>query len=185
MKSGPKNFILRNETLPPEMCRYLIRFFQENIGKFDFLNANPEFKHRVIAFGAINHRENEHFKMARRLLNFARLRACNFLKDGFSIPEIYPEYTELVRWPEKSSQAAHVDSTRKTTTYAAIIYLNDDYEGGETFFPGSGEEVRPKQGMMLGFRGAKILHGVRPIAKGERFTVPCWFTDQAEHSEFT
>lgn len=59
--------------------------------------------------------------------------------------------------------------------YASLIYLNDDFEGGELFIPSLHFINRPKKGQMITFEGSKLLHGVNEITKGRRLTSACWF----------
>ena len=65
--------------------------------------------------------------------------------------------------------------------YSAIIYLNDDFEGGETYIGLPGHElddtiIKPKLGRLVCFRGKDILHGVNKVTKGDRFTLPAWYS---------
>ncbi|KAK7098828.1 prolyl 3-hydroxylase 2-like isoform X2 [Littorina saxatilis] len=63
--------------------------------------------------------------------------------------------------------------------YSAILYLNDDFEGGEFFFahPNKSEQVslRPKCGRLVGFN-AKEFHGVKAVRSGVRCALALWFT---------
>lgn len=61
--------------------------------------------------------------------------------------------------------------------YASIVYLNDDYEGGDLYMPELGLTIKPKKGLYVCFRGGEILHGVTKITKGTRYTAICWFTE--------
>ena len=60
--------------------------------------------------------------------------------------------------------------------YASIIYLNDDYEGGDLVIPKIKFVNKPKKGQLVTFAGGKLLHGVTKITKGKRYTSICWFT---------
>jgi predicted 2-oxoglutarate/Fe(II)-dependent dioxygenase YbiX len=64
----------------------------------------------------------------------------------------------------------------------SILYLNDDYEGGELYFPtltgDDGKELRikPKAGELVIFGGDdRYLHGVDEVTAGERYCVTLWF----------
>ena len=59
--------------------------------------------------------------------------------------------------------------------YASIIYLNDDYEGGNLVIPELKFVNRPKKGQLVTFAGGKLFHGVTTITKGTRYTSICWF----------
>lgn len=53
---------------------------------------------------------------------------------------------------------------------ACIIYLNDEYEGGEMYFPYADVEYKPVTGDLLFFPQNYVgTHGVRRITSGERY----------------
>lgn len=85
------------------------------------------------------------------------------------------ETFQLVVWPEGSEQAVHIDKRRALTTHAAIAYLNDDFVGGQTYFPDIGQEMRPERGTLIAFPGRALPHGVRRIERGIRYTLAMWF----------
>ncbi|XP_011298276.1 prolyl 3-hydroxylase 2 [Fopius arisanus] len=67
--------------------------------------------------------------------------------------------------------------------YSAIVYLNDDFEGGEFVFSSDPKaktiesSVKPKCGRMVAFSAdGTNLHGVRGIKKGKRCALALWFT---------
>lgn len=56
-----------------------------------------------------------------------------------------------------------------------LVYLNDDYEGGELYFPDLDFGIRPKRGMMITFPGnLYYTHGVAPVRSGTRYTLSQW-----------
>lgn len=60
---------------------------------------------------------------------------------------------------------------------AGLFYLNNDYEGGELYFPEQNIQFKPKPGAAYFFPGDKnYIHGVTEIKSGERYTCPFFFT---------
>lgn len=58
---------------------------------------------------------------------------------------------------------------------ACLVYLNDDYEGGEIFFPRYNLTIKPKAGTLITFPGSLYyIHGVKKITNGNRFTITEW-----------
>lgn len=56
--------------------------------------------------------------------------------------------------------------------YVSILYLNDDYSGGEIYFPDHGIEFKPKAGSLVAFSGGiDNVHGVRVMTNGVRHTI--------------
>lgn len=61
--------------------------------------------------------------------------------------------------------------------YAALVYLNNDYEGGEIYFPEFNLEIKPEVGELIFFPGTHLyMHGVRPIKSGNRFVIQNFLT---------
>lgn len=61
--------------------------------------------------------------------------------------------------------------------YAALAYLNDDYEGGEIYFPDYDLEIKPLPGELIFFPGTQhYTHGVREVLSGNRYALMTFFT---------
>ena len=66
--------------------------------------------------------------------------------------------------------------------YTIMIALNDDYEGGETDFPGLNVEYKLKKGSALFFHTldnhklhtSLALHGGKPVKSGEKWICNLW-----------
>ncbi|XP_030584427.1 prolyl 3-hydroxylase 1 isoform X2 [Archocentrus centrarchus] len=73
--------------------------------------------------------------------------------------------------------------------YSAILYLNDDFQGGQFIFTELDAktvtaEVRPKCGRVVGFgAGKENPHGVKAVTRGQRCAVALWFTLDPAHEE--
>lgn len=101
-------------------------------------------------------------------------RAATLLSLAFGA-RLRLEVFQLVMWPQGMEQKVHIDKRREATSHAAILYLNDDFEGGQTYFPDIGEEVQPQRGLLAAFPGRTLPHGVRRIERGTRHTLALWF----------
>lgn len=69
----------------------------------------------------------------------------------------------------------HVDNhSDPMIEYAVIMYINDDYNGGELFFGRLGLEIVPPAKSMIIFpSGEDYLHGVKPPTAGpQRYVLP-------------
>jgi hypothetical protein len=70
----------------------------------------------------------------------------------------------------------HFD-TSKPNDITTLIYLNDDYEGGEIYFPEHGISIKPEAGDLVCFPdNENYVHGVMPVISGTRYASPMWFT---------
>lgn len=56
--------------------------------------------------------------------------------------------------------------------YGAVLYLNDDYEGGEIYYPNLGIEIKPEaMSLVLHSSNMTHSHGVKPVTKGTRYSL--------------
>ncbi|XP_074857687.1 prolyl 3-hydroxylase 3 [Carettochelys insculpta] len=73
--------------------------------------------------------------------------------------------------------------------YSGILYLNDDFHGGDLFFTELDAvtvtaQVRPKCGRLVAFSsGGENPHGVWAVTRGKRCAVALWYTLSPEHAE--
>lgn len=125
-------------------------------------------------------------------------RAMEVIQYNFGFPIVPLEGScDLRKWDVGDYQEPHSDSEGNhdgTDDYfvdpflidnfsslfidvGCVMYLNDEYSGGEIYFPAYDIEIKPKPGDMLFFPGSNLyMHGVREIASGERFTITTFYS---------
>jgi hypothetical protein len=119
----------------------------------------------------------------------------NLVKESYEV-DVFPNVTTLVMWKEGKSMSIHKDNGYENDKhilhmriYTAVMYINDDFEGGETIIrkENSNEieyECKPKGGSVLIFKSDEsCLHGVKVIEKGERLTLSMWFSIDEQYLE--
>jgi hypothetical protein len=82
---------------------------------------------------------------------------------------------EVLRYGVGGKYEPHIDAS---LTYprrvSMILLLNNDYEGGELYFPGIGEiKVAPNRAIVWPSNYVYV-HGVKPITKGTRYSIVSW-----------
>lgn len=84
----------------------------------------------------------------------------------------------------------HHDHYAETLNYSRllsmIIYLNEDYTGGELQFPSAGidKEYTFETGDVIVFPSHWMFyHGVKPILSGERYAIVAWLGLDLSHTE--
>lgn len=56
-----------------------------------------------------------------------------------------------------------------------LLYLNENYGGGEIAFPNFGIKLKPKRGMLIAFPSdARYIHTARPVDVGTRYALVSW-----------
>lgn len=81
-------------------------------------------------------------------------------------------------WKTGSYAGVHKDNHERFEflTNSTIIYLNDDYEGGEIYFPNLEFSYKPKKGDAIIFpcNTEEYNHGVKTVTAGTRYTIALW-----------
>jgi hypothetical protein len=68
-------------------------------------------------------------------------------------------------WKEHSD-----DAGGEEIRYGVVLYLNEDFEGGELIYPDLKIEIKPKKGMLVYHPGDE-KHRVSKVTSGERYTL--------------
>ena len=76
-------------------------------------------------------------------------------------------------WHVGTSSPLHLYDDREDNTYTSLIYLNDNFRGGE--FYTQKDKIIPEPGLMLFFNGQEIKHGVKKVLKKDRKTIIIWW----------
>lgn len=93
----------------------------------------------------------------------------------------YPDGTHY--WPHVDGQFIDGTFVRRSDVnrdITCVVYLNDDYQGGEVYFPFFDVEKKPNTGDILMYPGSwQYLHGVRKV-EGVRYAIVVWFHTSPE-----
>lgn len=113
------------------------------------------------------------------------MKVKDFIIKEYGLEEdIIPDIVSLCRWFPGMEQPPHADDMTNSDVkgfehrvFGAIIYLNDNYEGGKTYYPTHGIEVTPKAGSLAVHPGdPEHLHGVTKIEGNVRYTIASFWT---------
>ena len=120
-----------------------------------------------------------------------RKKTCSLLNWNLEDSERF----QFITYKKGEKYAPHFDafdlnqmkkiSNRKTTQriYTNIIYLNENFEGGDTYFPKLGISIQAEAGMMLSFENCIdktnfinpfSIHESLPITKGRKNILITW-----------
>ena len=192
--AAPHGILAIEQLISPAQCALIREAFEASRERLGSNPVDPFWSDRVLWFHQIDPAADR----ARAVMQQARFVIAYRIAEHFGVTQrLYSDSQQLVLWNEGHSMPVHVDNAHPDGSehntphrdFAAVLYLNDEFEGGEIYFPAHGVRLRPSAGLLVGFRGtADCPHGVTAVRTGERFTMPCWYSFDpkvAERSMFT
>jgi predicted 2-oxoglutarate/Fe(II)-dependent dioxygenase YbiX len=178
-----ENFLL------PEQCGLIQEAFRASMSNLAPNTTDSFWDERLLWF----HQIDASAHRAKSIMQQARYVAAYRIAEHFGADKpLYTDSQQLVLWNEGHSMPVHVDNAHPDGSphgtphreYASVLYLNDDYEGGEIYFPKQGYRLKPRTGMLVAFSGSdEAPHGVTAVLKGERLTMPAWYSTQRQVAE--
>jgi hypothetical protein len=127
-------------------------------------------------------------KAVQETLYKIKSRTAETIKKTYGLTtEIYSDLFQITRWFPGMEQPPHSDDMENTEyseqnkhrEYGAIIYLNDDFVGGRTFYPQHNFEIIPEPGKMAVHPGTTDhMHGVTRIENQIRYTIASFWTSR-------
>jgi predicted 2-oxoglutarate/Fe(II)-dependent dioxygenase YbiX len=191
---SPDNIVALEDFMTEEEVLRLNNFIRNN-ESWDFTETHYNengtviydadyWANRVATYPTIEKSDPEIPKLIEKMV--ARLKVE---VDRFFNVDANPTSPAMVRWLPGQLQMPHADKELHTGPdagtpndfpyydLAGLFYINDDYEGGELYFPNQGIQFKPKAGAAYFFPGDKnYIHGVTQIKSGIRYTVPFFWT---------
>lgn len=188
--TGPENIIVKEDFLTEEEISTAFKIINKYPHDKDayhsyFLGQLPEFDY--------NDQEQNmfHHSMGQKMMAYARslYPSLEIIQDKGLGLVVHPTGTFI----DPHTDILDIDMTKdnyENDTYesqvdqfpflwsghlSVLAYLNDDYEGGELYFPDHDVTIKPKRGSIITFPGnAHYIHGVKPITNGIRYTMSQW-----------
>lgn len=172
------NAVTKENFITKANCEYLIK----TVTGLDIWESGGTgfWENRVLNYYTIL----QHDKKAAEIMLDANNRCGNVIKNNYAIPEVYSDTLQIIRWFPGMEQPPHADDMTNTDihgfehrVFGSIIYLNDDYEGGQTYYPNYKISITPQAGKLAVHPGdPDHLHGVTKIEGGMRYTIASFWT---------
>jgi 2OG-Fe(II) oxygenase superfamily len=124
-------------------------------------------------------------ELADHMVN-AQRRAAILITECYRLTQpIYPDLLQIMSWPVGIHMPAHADNANPDGSphamahrdFSGVVYLNDDYQGGEFYFTALDTVIKPKKGMLVAFTaGFYHEHAVLKVEGSQRLTMPFFLT---------
>jgi predicted 2-oxoglutarate/Fe(II)-dependent dioxygenase YbiX len=149
--------IVKENFISDDFCDYLIDVFKNNP---QLHNEHPPFLQVIYL---------------QDIMELDTIKKLTGLISHHCITELdknaYINYHQIAEWKTGAFQGLHKDYDFHNFT--SVLYLNDNFEGGQTLV--NDEISHPKKGKLISFAGKDLIHEVRTVTKGTRYTVPVWY----------
>lgn len=115
------------------------------------------------------------------VINFSIKNYCN----KYKIKEPWlPNYFSIKKYIPGADMGPHVDSNDPTDVQhpvlSGVIYLNDDYDGGEISFPNQNILLKPEAGSIIIFPSYEpYVHHPQKIIDGNKYMIPLFWYKEA------
>jgi hypothetical protein len=123
----------------------------------------------------------------------AQRSAAALVGDYYRLTEpIYPDLLQIMSWPVGVHMPPHADNANPDGSphamahrdFSGIVYLNDDFQGGEFYFTALDLVIKPKKGMLLAFTaGCYHEHAVLRVEGSQRLTMPFFLTFDKDRAD--
>lgn len=181
-KPNPKNVGTKRNFISDDERAQLLKYCEAPFAPWLTTNPNDPWNDRTIPHNLAR-------SDIRPLLRSIRDRIVQTVSKHFRLEnELYSDSFSIVRWRFGDAQAPHADSENPDGTshpypwraYGSIIYLNEDYTGGELEFPDLKLKPATPAKTLAFFPGTKeYMHAVSSITSGTRYTLATFLTHDA------
>lgn len=185
----PPGVLIIKHYLPPHVCKHIIQYADKTAGRKLEVVDNERSTRDKIATMASSGRITDHVPI--NLISGDLLPVfidvyAKRLAPYYGVDFEWFERPQILRYSAGGKYDPHADAENmdaKTRQWfrsqdrdiSVLLYLNDDYEGGELGFDKLGYEFKPEAGMLVAFPSDhRYLHAARPTLSGTRYVIVSW-----------
>jgi Rps23 Pro-64 3,4-dihydroxylase Tpa1-like proline 4-hydroxylase len=163
---------------------YLSRFAPATAGSSPQENLKYQ-KTRTNSHFSLTHAggQNDYFRDLNNRYFFTLLGATQWYKEHYGIPELFHnEPYNLLRYQTGQEYKAHYDGgIHDKRIVSPILYLNDNYKGGELEFVHFGIKIKPTKGSLYLFpSNYAYSHIAHPVTEGTKYAIVTWLHGVAQ-----
>lgn len=129
----------------------------------------------------LNSTENPNVKNLHNLFYYLIVNYATSYHQMFGINEsFWLEGFNILKYNNGQEYKAHYDSSTGVGRHiSCLLYLNDDYTGGELEFPNFQLKIKPQKGMMILFpSNYAYTHIAHPVTDGTKYAFVTWLHDR-------
>ena len=176
--------LVSGNTLSLKECTFLIDLYD----RYSELSSTRDYSRRpLLHYYTLREVDSDSASWVYRI----SLRCKKKIEVDFRTPKLFVEALFLACLLPGDSHIPHADNERRKhrrwvpnhtpqRDYTGLVYLNDNFTGGELVFPDRDVVIVPKPGLFVGFpSNHEFVHAVPKVLSGKRYSLPVWFTVNA------
>lgn len=121
----------------------------------------------------------EQYSISKRLFESLNLALLEYFKEyPYAEKNIKSREKEMhiLKYEKSGFLPAHSDHGISSRVLSAVMYLNDDYVGGNIIFQHAGISIKPEAGSVIFFPSNFIyVHEIEKMESGKRYALPNWY----------
>lgn len=189
------NILIQKNAIAPADLELLTRYVQsarmEQTAVSNFAEDAPEQGVEWVVNKEVRdtHHLHQTNTIVRKLRSVLKAGISSFVEPFYNVKIRDWEPLQLLHYGEGGHYIPHVDAETLYTDedglelwektldrdLSVVYFLNDDFKGGELFFPNLDFLVTPEAGALVCFPSDhNYIHGVKPVTSGRRYSVVTW-----------
>lgn len=180
-----------------------IEFLDKMIVKDNMQGVKESFKSRLKPWGNWDYGDDLHFCKIKSIVRTSDLSLDDYYYEEYkkmSDPlfealdksfhhyafTVYPfagrnikgkeDVMNILKYEKSGFLPEHSDHGISSRTLSVVMYLNDNYVGGEISFPQVGVTIKPEAGSIVFFPSNFVFtHQINEITEGVRYALPNWY----------
>ena len=175
-KTLPEQIFLFKNAIDANIVVDMIKQIEKTY-PFEKVNRRPHLTMEFPVF--FDKRDDKNSVYLREIIYFFMMPPISQYFDKNNLSGMYAkkDFITISKLEPPHGMGEHRDNEYKDSNhFICMMYINDDYTGGEIVFPELGFEYKPSAGDILIYRG-NLLHSVNPVVSGSRYTIGYGLTD--------
>jgi hypothetical protein len=180
----PPGVLVVENFISASMCKMLCDYADSQVG-VKLGVVDPASAKRVDSLGRVTDHININGKPG-EILSLFNIIYTNSMESFFKVKFEWYERPQILRYSPGGKYNQHADAEHwvpetqnwvraHDRDFSVLLYLNDEYEGGELEFTSFNYKIKPKAGMLIGFPSDhRYLHAALPTLSGTRYVIVSW-----------
>jgi predicted 2-oxoglutarate/Fe(II)-dependent dioxygenase YbiX len=131
----------------------------------------------------VDENDFEAYKISSKIYSLSEFAISSYCNINMIAKPWLPNFFNIKKYSPGADMGPHIDSNDPTNikhpVISGVMYLNDNYDGGEIDFPNQKLSIKPKAGSIIIFPSTDpYVHHPKKINSGNKYMVPLfWYKE--------